>query len=88
VQQWAAGQAKGELRMSAIPITAALSALAASATTIASAWFQAQERRLQAQDWSRRQVVRDLPPGSRVADLGRHGVIIELGSRPSGKHGG
>jgi hypothetical protein len=76
------------LRVGAIPVTAALSALAGSATTIVTAWLRARARRLQSRDRSRRNAVRDLPPGSRIVDLGRHGVIIEVGSKPGGPLGG
>ena len=84
----AAGPEERELRVGAIPVTAALSALAGSATTIVTAWLRARARRLQSRDRSRRNAVRDLPPGSRVVDLGRHGVIIDVGSKPGGPPGG
>jgi hypothetical protein len=74
--------------MDVIPVTAALSGLAGAAATVTAAWIRARGRRLETRDRSRRDAARDLPPGSRIVDLGRHGVIIDVGTAPGGKHGG
>jgi hypothetical protein len=69
--------------MDAISATAALSALAGSATTIVTVWLRARGQRLQARERSRRSELRDLPPGSRIVDLGRHGKVIDVGGQAS-----
>jgi hypothetical protein len=71
------------MRMDAISATAALSALAGSATTIGTIWLRARGKRLQARDKSRRRALRDLPPGTRIVDLGRHGMVIDVGGQAS-----
>ena len=63
---------------------AALSALAGSATTITITWLRTRAQRLRAHDQSRRDTARHLPPGSRIVDLGAHGMIIDVGSASGG----
>lgn len=67
--------------MGSISVTAALSALAGSATTVVTVWLRARSRERQSRDRSSRKAVQSLPPGSRIVDLGRHGVIIDIGGR-------
>jgi len=64
--------------MSAIPVTAALSALAALAATIVTARLRVRARRLQARDRSRCHAVGNLPPGSSIVEMGRRGMIIDV----------
>jgi preprotein translocase subunit YajC len=70
--------------MGVIPVTAALSAVIGAVTTIVTAWLRARSRERQERDRASRRMVRALPPGSRIVDLGRHGTIIDIGSRSSG----
>jgi preprotein translocase subunit YajC len=64
---------------------AAVPAVCAAVATIAVAWLQVRGRRQQARDRARQDHVCSLPPGSRVVDLGRHGLVIEIGPRPGGE---
>lgn len=71
------------------PATAASIATAANAT--ASFWMIQAWRRVQqdrAREASRRAHVRDLPPGSRIRDLGSRGILIEIGTGGEGGSGG
>jgi hypothetical protein len=74
--------------MDAISSAAVLSALAGSATTIATVWLRARGQRLQARDEPRRSQLCDLPPGSRIVDFGRHGTVIDIGGQASGTENG
>jgi len=68
--------------MDAITVTAA-SAVTGAVATAAAAWLQARRQRQQAREESRRDHLDHLPPGSRVVDLGEHGVVIEVGGSPA-----
>ena len=68
--------------MDAMTITAALSALAGSATTIATVWLRTRSQETRARENSRRSQMRELPPGSRIVDLGRRGMVIDVGGTP------
>lgn len=52
-------------------------------TTITAEWLKARLQLRRAREESRRQHVRILPAGSRIIDLGRHGIVIEVGTRES-----
>jgi hypothetical protein len=65
--------------MDAITVTAAASAVTGAAVTVATAWLRARCQRQQAREESRRDHLHHLPPGSRVVDLGEHGMMIEVG---------
>lgn len=67
--------------MDATTVTAAACALTGAVTTMAGAWLRARSQRQRAREKSRRDHLRDLPPGSRIIDLGEHGIVIEVGDR-------
>jgi hypothetical protein len=67
--------------MNAITVIAAASTGMGAAATIIAAWLRARGLREQAREKSRRDYLRSLPGGSRVIDLGDHGVVIEVGPR-------
>ncbi|MEU7864216.1 hypothetical protein [Nonomuraea sp. NPDC049141] len=65
--------------------------VAASATAIAGTlcglggiWLRGRIHRHRLREEARRDHVRKLPPGSRLLDLGRHGMIIDVGSTDCG----
>ncbi|WP_271216606.1 hypothetical protein [Streptosporangium carneum] len=47
-------------------------------------WLRGRIQRHRLREEARRDHVRRLPPGSRLLDLGRHGVIIEVGGAERG----
>ncbi|WP_405600370.1 hypothetical protein OG741_21825 [Streptomyces sp. NBC_01410] len=65
--------------------TAALATTAGGAltciTTITAGWLKARLQLRRAREESRRQHVRMLPTGSRIIDLGKRGIVIEVGTR-------
>ena len=75
---------EGMQYMDAITVTAAASAGMGAATTMAAAWLRARSQRQRAREKTRRDYLRGLPPGSRVIDLGDHGIVIEVGARAAG----
>jgi len=70
--------------MDAITVTAAASAVTGAAATVAAAWLRSRSQWQQAREESRRDHLHHLPPGSRVVDLGEHGVVIEVGGQAAG----
>lgn len=60
--------------MDPVTVVAALAPLIGGGITLAGTWLQRRSARR-----SLHQHVRHLPPGSRVIDLGGHGVVIEIG---------
>jgi preprotein translocase subunit YajC len=70
--------------MNAIGVIAAASTGMGAAATIIAAWLRARSLRQQAREKSRRDYLHSLPGGSRVIDLGDHGVVIEVGPRGAG----
>ncbi|MEU6555359.1 hypothetical protein ABZ915_34625 [Streptomyces sp. NPDC046915] len=56
-------------------------------TTIAGGWLKARVHLRRYREESRRQHVRILPAGSRIIDLGEHGIVIEVGGREGGAGG-
>jgi hypothetical protein len=70
--------------MNAIGVIAAASTGIGAAATVITAWLRARSLRQQAREKSRREYLRSLPGGSRVVDLGDHGVVIEVGPGGSG----
>lgn len=56
-----------------------------SATTIVTVWLRSRCRERQSRDQSSRKTAQALPPGSRIVDLGRRGVIIDVGTRTVGE---
>lgn len=69
--------------MDAVTVAAAVPALTSAAVTIARAWLRAHGERLRVKERSRQDYVRSLPPGSRIIDLGKNGLVIEMGPRPA-----
>ena len=67
--------------MDATSVTAVLSALAGSTTTVAAIWLRTRGQQMRAREKARRGELRDLPPGTRVVDLGKHGLIIDVGGK-------
>lgn len=67
--------------MSVDPLTAAalLSGALASLAALGGTWLRSHAQRHRAREEARRDHLRYLPPGSRLLDLGRHGMVIELG---------
>ena len=59
--------------MDPVTFTAVVSTVTA-ASAGASAWLQARAR-----EQARGEQLRELPPGSRVIDLGEHGIVVEVG---------
>jgi hypothetical protein len=53
--------------------------------TIAVAWLRARGQRQRVRERARHDEVRSLPPGSRMVDLGRHGLVIDIGSPSPGE---
>jgi hypothetical protein len=72
--------------MNAVAVTATASAGMGAAATIIAAWLRARSLRQQAREKSRRDCLRGLPGGSRVIDLGEHGMVIDVG--PEGARAG
>jgi hypothetical protein len=73
----------------ATSVTASVTAAAGATAAIATAGLQLRGRRqrareLRAQAKERRDLLR-LPPGSRVIDFGKHGMVIEVGDRPEAR---
>lgn len=67
--------------MGATSVVTAISALAGSAATIAAVWLRTRAQQLNGREKARRDQLRDLPPGSRIVDLGKHGLIIDIGGK-------
>jgi hypothetical protein len=61
-------------------IQALVTAVCGAAGVVMAAWVRARVQRHRAREAARRDHLRDLPPGSRVIDLGEHGIVIEVGS--------
>lgn len=71
--------------MDAITLSAAaVPAVTGAVTTIATAWLRARSQELRAREESRSVCRPGLPPGSRIIDLGEHGIVIEVGGRAAG----
>lgn len=70
--------------MGVVTVAAAVSAVSGAEATVAVAWLRTHSQLRRARERSRHGHLRDLPPGSRVVDLGRHGLVIEIGPRPVG----
>jgi hypothetical protein len=62
------------------PVDAAVAILVVVAT-IPRAWISSVVARHRAREESRYRCLRALPPGSRVVDLGEHGMLIDVGGR-------
>ena len=71
--------------MDPVTLTAVVSTVVAAASAGASAWLQARVRQQRAREQARGAQLRELPPGSRVIDLGKHGIVIEVGSERAGQ---
>jgi hypothetical protein len=74
---------RGYINMNVIGVIAAASTGIGAAATVIATWLRARSLRQQAREKSRRKYLRSLPGGSRVIDLGDHGVVIEVGPRAS-----
>jgi hypothetical protein len=61
-----------------VTVVVALAPLIGGGITLAGSWLQGRMARRSLQ-----QHARQLPPGSRVIDLGGHGIVIEIGGRPA-----
>ena len=66
--------------MDATIVAAAVPAIAGAVTTIARAWLERAQWQKSCPDCRR-----GLPPGSRVMDLGEHGLVIEIGGGAEGE---
>lgn len=58
---------------------ATLTAVVSATSACASAWLQARIRQRRDREQARGEQLRELPPGSRVIDLGEHGIVVEVG---------
>jgi hypothetical protein len=67
--------------MDAMTVAAAASAITGATAATARAWLHTRMQRQQAREHSRREHLQRLPPGSRVVDLGEHGIVIDVGGR-------
>jgi preprotein translocase subunit YajC len=72
--------------MDPVTLTAVVSTVTAAASVGASAWLQARVRQQRAREQARGEQLRELPPGSRVIDLGEHGIVVGLDPQWNG-HG-
>jgi hypothetical protein len=55
-----------------------------AAASVITPWLRSRSRRQLAREASRRDHVSRLPPGSRIVDLGSHGMVIDVGGAPAG----
>lgn len=69
--------------MDAVTLVAAVPVITSSAVTIARAWMRARGERQRVKECSRQDYIRSLPPGSRIIDLGKNGLVIEMGPGPA-----
>lgn len=77
-QEGAAG--KGERNMmDPATMQALATAVCGAAGVVMAAWVRGRAQRHRAREAARRDHLRDLPHGSRVIDLGEHGMVIEVG---------
>jgi preprotein translocase subunit YajC len=65
--------------MDPVTLIAVVATIVAAASSGGSAWLQARVRRQRAREQARGAQLRELPPGSRVIDLGEHGIVIDVG---------
>ncbi len=67
------------------PLTTAalLTAVLGALTTLGGTWLRGRVRHQMAREEARRDHIRHLPPGSRLLDLGRIGMVIEISGHPS-----
>lgn len=64
--------------------TAAVTAAVAAIPVVVRVWAWQAVAWRRAREQARCDHLRHLPPGSRVVDLGRHGMVIEVGGRDDG----
>lgn len=65
--------------MDPVQIAAAVSAVLVAGVTVVGAWLRSVVSREKSREVARRDLVRRLPEGSRILDLGKHGILIEFG---------
>ncbi|GAA3613449.1 hypothetical protein GCM10022419_118190 [Nonomuraea rosea] len=65
--------------MDPVQVGAIVSAVLVAGVTIVGAWLRSVVRRERNRDVARRDLVRRLPTGSRILDLGKRGMLIEFG---------
>ena len=70
--------------MDAAEWTASVTAAVAAVPVVVRAWSRQAAAQRRAREQARCDHLRHLPPGSRVVDLGRHGMVIEVGGRDDG----
>lgn len=70
--------------MTGLEMTIALAVVSAAAA-VGKLMLRNQARREQAREESRRDHVWHLPPDSLIVDLGKNGMVIEVGGRGSGR---
>ena len=69
--------------MDSVTIAAVVPALTSAGVAIARMWLRAGGDRQRARERSRHDYVCSLPSGSRIIDLGKNGLVIEIGPRPA-----
>jgi len=71
--------------MDPVTVATAVTAVAGMLGTLLTAAIRGRTARALAREAARRDHVRHLRPGSRIIDLGDHGVTIEVGGLPAGQ---
>jgi hypothetical protein len=69
--------------MDAVTIAAVVPAITSAGVAIARVWLRAGGERQRVRERSRHDYACSLPSGSRIIDLGKNGLVIEIGPRPA-----